>query len=143
MHDEVEAYLTQHSSMVLSYEFDGEVRAATTCYALAEHLTVYFFVFRDSEKHRAIIARSQVSAVIDDGFQIPMHGVELLGNAAIVSDEDERIGQRLLTARFPQLADAWSDERLLIATIEPQRVRVIDWTQGFGHSRHGVLTKLG
>jgi uncharacterized protein YhbP (UPF0306 family) len=141
MQDEVEAYLSTHRSMVLSYEFDGEVHAATTCYALAPDLTVYFFVFRDSEKHRAIIARPQVSVVVDDGFQIPMHGVELLGSAAIVHGDEAEAGQRLLSSRFPQLDGAWGDNRLLIAKVVPDRVRVIDWTQGLGHSRHTALEK--
>jgi uncharacterized protein YhbP (UPF0306 family) len=141
MQDEVEAYLGLHRSMVLSYEFEGEVRAATTCYALADRLTVFFFVFRDSEKHRAIVARAQISVVVDDGFQIPMHGVELLGNASIVAGEEAEVGQHLLTQRFPQLADVWNDNRLLIAKVAPERIRVIDWTQGFGHSRHAAVTK--
>jgi len=129
--------------MVLSYLCDGEVRAATTCYALADHLVAYFFVFRDSEKHRAIRIQPQVSAVVDDGFMIPMHGVELLGRAMIASGEDVRVGQQLLGRRFPQLAEALNDERVLIAKLEPERIRVIDWTQGFGHSRHGTVTKPG
>ena len=141
MQDEVEAYLSTHRSMVMSYEFDGEVRAATTCYALAPNLVVYFFVFRDSEKHRAITARPQVSVVVDDGFQIPMHGVELLGGASIVDEDEAEIGQRLLSSHFPQLEAAWSDNRLLIAKVVPERVRVIDWTQGLGHSRHTTLDK--
>ena len=141
MQDEVESYLAEHRSMVLSYQCDGEVHAATCCYALAENLVVYFFVFRDSEKHRAIRARPQVAAVVDDGFTIPMHGVELLGRASVVSDDEARAGQRLLSRRFPQLADAWNDERVLIAKLEPERIRVIDWTQGFGHSRHGTVNK--
>ncbi|MBI4515562.1 MAG: pyridoxamine 5'-phosphate oxidase family protein [Deltaproteobacteria bacterium] len=139
MQDEVEAYLATHRSMVLSYEFQGEVRAATTCYALAEPLSVYFFVFRDSEKHRAIAARPQVSVVVDDGFQIPMHGVELLGDASIVAGDETVLGQHLLTQKFPQLADVWADQRLLIAKLEPQRIRIIDWTQGLGHSRHAAV----
>ncbi len=143
MQDEVAAYLSTHSSMVLSYEFAGEVRAATTCYALAEPLTVYFFVFRGSEKHRAILARPQVSMVVDDGFQIPMHGVELLGNVSIAGDEEVPLGQQLLTRRFPQLASAWGDNRLLIAKLEPDRIRVIDWTQGLGQSRDASVTRRG
>jgi uncharacterized protein YhbP (UPF0306 family) len=141
MQDEVAAYLQEHRSMVLSYQCEGEVRAATICYALAEPLMVYFFVFRGSEKHRAILERPQVSAVVDDGFQIPMHGVELLGRARVVSGEEALLGQRLLSERFPQLQSVWGDERLLIAKVEPERIRVIDWTQGFGHSRHADVTK--
>ena len=143
MRDEVEAYLSTHRSMVLSYLYDGEVRAATTCYALADNLVVYFFVFRDSEKHRAIVVRPQVSVVVDDGFQIPMHGVELIGNASVVKGDRVRLGRQLLSQRFPQLDDAWGDERLLIARMEPERVLVIDWTRGIGQSRDASLTPSG
>lgn len=141
MQDEVAQYLQDHRSLVLSYEFDGEVRAATTCYALGDDFTVYFFMFRDSEKHLAIQSRPQVSAVIDDGFTIPMHGVELLGDAAVVKGHAAALGRRLLTERFPPLADAWGDDRVLIAALRPDRIRVIDWTQGLGHSRHAAVTR--
>jgi uncharacterized protein YhbP (UPF0306 family) len=141
MQDEVEAYLSEHRSMVLSYQFEGEVRAATTCYALADRMVVYFFVFRGSEKHRAIVSNPRVSVVVDDGFQIPMHGVELLGSATVVEGDEIGLGQHLLTQRFPQLADAWGDDRLLIAKVEAERIRVIDWTQGLGHSRHSAVHK--
>ncbi len=140
MRDEVEGYLSNHRSMVLSYLYEGEVRAATTCYALADDLVVYFFVFRDSEKHRAILARPQVSIVVDDGFQIPMHGVELIGNASIAQGHRIRLGQQILSQRFPQLDDAWGDERLLIARVLPERIRIIDWTRGLGQSRDAALT---
>jgi len=39
------------------------------------------------------------------------------------------------------LAEAWNDERVLIAKLEPARIRVIDWTQGFGHSRHRTVER--
>src|SRR5438128_1391597 len=72
MIDEVEEYLRQRRSMVMATQVDGEVRASTTCFALGEGMTVYFFVFRDSLKHRGIVESPQVSLVVDDGFMVPM-----------------------------------------------------------------------
>src|SRR5664279_4072552 len=85
MTDEIKDYLRQRHSMVLATQLEGEVRAATTCFALGDNLTLYFFVFRDSVKHRGILQSPQIAAAIDDGFMIPMRGVEMIGTAEVVS----------------------------------------------------------
>lgn len=135
MIDEVEEYVSRHGSMVLATQVKGEVRAATTCFALGEHLTVYFFAFRDSMKHVGISERPQVSLVIDDGFNVPMRGVEIIGSAVVVSGAERRYGQELLTERFPDLQSVWADPRILIVRVTPERVRFTDWTHGIGQSR--------
>src|SRR5262245_45771956 len=72
MLDEIRDYRRQRHSMVLATRLEDEVRAATTCFALDDALHLYFFVFRDSVKHRGILQSSQVAAAIDDGFTVPM-----------------------------------------------------------------------
>ena len=139
MIDEVEDYLRRRHSMVLATQLDGEVRASTACFALGEHMTVYFFVFRDSIKHRGILQSRQVAVAIDDGFTIPMRGVEMIGTAAVIDGSERRRGRELLTKRFPDLESAWDDPRILIVRFTPDRVRFTDWTQGAGHSREASI----
>jgi general stress protein 26 len=139
MIDEVEAYLLQRHSMVLATYLDGEPRAATAGYAVGEHMAIYFFVFRDSVKHRGIQQSPHVSLVVDDGFQVPMRGVEIIGSAEVVSDAEQRHGQALLTQRFPGLVGVWEDPRILIVRVTPERVRYTDWTHGVGQSSEASL----
>jgi general stress protein 26 len=141
MIDEVEEYLRQRRSMVLATQLEGEVRASTTCFAVGERMNIYFFVFRDSVKHRGIVERPQVSLVIDDGFMVPMRGVEILGTAQVVTGSEQHRGQELLTKRFPELESVWDDPRILIVHVTPDRVRYTDWSHGVGHSREASLTR--
>ena len=139
MRDEVEEYLQQHQSMVIATQVDGEVRGSTTCFALDEHMNLYFFAFRESVKHRGVMQSPQVSVVVDDGFMIPMRGVEILGRATVVSGPDRRRGEELLTARFPDLKGVWDDPRIVVICVVPDRVRYTDWRHGLGHSREAAL----
>jgi general stress protein 26 len=139
MIDEVEEYLSKRHSMVLAVHLDGEVRASTACFALGENMKIYFLVFRGTVKHRGIMQNAQVSLVIDDGFNIPMRGVEIIGSAEVVDDAERRHGEELLTQRFPDLRSVWDDPRILIVRVMPDRVRYTDWTHGVAHSREASL----
>jgi general stress protein 26 len=143
MFDTAEAYVRQRSSMVIATRVDGEVRAATGCFAVGEGLEIYFFVFRDSVRHRGISENPQVALVVDDGFTIPMRGVEIIGRAAVVTDVERQRGQALLSERFPELKEAWDDPRILIVRVTPDRVRFTDWTQGIGQSRETEVPQHG
>jgi general stress protein 26 len=139
MIDEIREYLAQRHSMVLATYLEGEARASTACFALGDQMTIYFMVFRDSVKHRGVTQSPQVSVVIDDGFRIPMRGVEIIGTAEVVSGQERRRGQELLTERFPDLRSVWDDPRILIVRVTPSRVRYTDWTHGIGQSREASL----
>jgi len=143
MVEEIRAYLRQRHSMVLATRLEGEVRAATTCFALDKDLRLYFFVFHDSVKHRGILQNPQVAAAIDDGFMVPMRGVEMIGTAEIVNGAERRRGQALLAQRFPDLESVWDDPRILIVRVTPDRVRFTDWAHGVGHSRETTIAPPG
>ncbi len=134
MIDDVEVYVRERRSMVLATHLDGEVRASSVCFAVDEGLVIYSFVFHGSIKSRGITQTPQVALVIDDGFSIPMRGVEIIGAAVVVEGAERRRGQELLTERFPELKEVWGDPRILVVRIVPDRVRFTDWTHGFGHS---------
>lgn len=125
--------------MVLATQVDGEVRGATTCFALDEQMNIYFFAFRESVKHRGVVQSPQVSLVVDDGFTIPMRGVEILGTAEVISGPERRRGEELLTVRFPDLKGVWDDPRILVIRVTPDRVRYTDWRHGLGHSREAAM----
>jgi uncharacterized protein YhbP (UPF0306 family) len=137
---EVEAYLRQRRSMVLATHLDGEVRAASFCFAVGDEMKIYSFVFQNSFKHRGILQNPQVSVVVDDGFCVPMRGVEIIGTATIVEGAERRHAQELLTKRFPELAGVWEDPRILTVRVSPDRVRFTDWTHGVGQAREASIT---
>jgi uncharacterized protein YhbP (UPF0306 family) len=139
MIDAVEEYIRQRHSMVLATQVDGEVRASTACFAVGDHMDIYFLVFRGSVKHRGVLQSTQVSLIIDDGFMVPMRGVEIIGAAEVVEGDEREHGQELLTKRFPDLREVWDDPRILIIRVKPDRVRYTDWTHGVGQSREASL----
>lgn len=141
MIDEVEEYVREHRSMVVATNLDGEVRASTTGYALGDEMMLYFMVFEGNVKHRGIVQHPQVSVVIDDGFMVPMRGVEVIGVAEVVKERSERHqAQVLLTRRFPALESIWDDPRILIVRVRADRLRFTDWAHGAGASREASLT---
>ncbi len=141
MFDEVEVYLRQRQSMVIATRVGGEVRAATVCYAIGRDLKIYFFAFRDSIKHRGIVQSPQVALVVDDGFTIPMRGIEIIGSAAVVTGSERQHAQTLLSERFRQLEEAWDDPRILVIGVTPDRIRFTDWTKGIGQSHEAAVPR--
>ena len=139
MIDEVEEYIRGHHSMVLATMLDGEVRASTACFAVGDRLRLYFLVFAGTVKHRGLTQHPQVSLVIDDGFRIPMRGVEIIGRAVVVSGAERRFGEKLLADRFPDLKAVWNDPRIVIVRVTPERIRYTDWTYAIGQSRETVI----
>jgi len=139
--NELEQYIKQRRSMVLATLVDGEVRAATTGFAVGDDLAIYFQMFRDSVKHRGIAQHRQVSLTIDDGFTVPMRGVEVIGIANIIEGAERQMAEALLTRRYPELETVWSDPRILIVRVRPERVRFTDWTHGIGHSREARVER--
>ena len=140
MIEEAEEYLRQRGSMVLATNLDGEVRASTAGFAVGGNMAIYFLVFQGTVKHRGISQNPQVSLVVDDGFTVPMRGVEIIGTAEVVHGAERGHGQELLTKRFPDLRSVWDDPRILIVRVTPDRVRYTDWTHAIGQSREASLT---
>jgi general stress protein 26 len=139
MTDEVEQYIRERRSMVLATMVDGEVRTSTAGFAVGENMQLYFFVFAGSIKHRGVQQHSRVSLVIDDGFRVPMRGVEILGEAKVVTGAERRHGEKLLSERFTDLQAVWNDPRILIVRVTPERIRYTDWTYAVGQSRETIV----
>jgi len=143
MKDEVEQYIRDHQSMVLATSLEGEVRASTACFALGDGMRIYSLIFAGTVKHRGVAHSPQVSLVIDDGFRVPMRGVEIIGRAEVVTGAEREYGEQLLTQRFPNLQAVWTDPRILIIRITPERIRYTDWTYAVGQSRETIIEPHG
>ena len=142
MIDEVEAYIRERQSMVLAMHLDDEVRASTACYAVGDDMNLYSLIFAGSVKHRGVLQHPHVSLVIDDGFRIPMRGVEILGRAEVLTGEAREYGEALLAERFPALDCVRDDPRILVLRVTPERVRYTDWTFAIGRSRETKVVPL-
>ncbi|MCK6556101.1 pyridoxamine 5'-phosphate oxidase family protein [Candidatus Binatia bacterium] len=142
MIDEVEAYIRERQSMVMAMALDDEVRASTACYAVGDDMNLYSLVFAGSVKHRGVLQQPTVSLVIDDGFRIPMRGVEIIGRAEVLTGEAREYGEALLSERFPALDCVRDDPRILIIRVTPERVRYTDWTFAIGRSRETKVVPL-
>lgn len=142
MIDEVEAYIRERQSMVVAMQLDGEVRASSACYVVGEDMNLYSLVFAGGVKHRGVTQHPRVSLIIDDGFRIPMRGVEILGRAEVLTGEARDYGEALLAQRFPALECVRDDPRILIIRVTPERVRYTDWTYAIGRSRETKVVPL-
>lgn len=135
LHDRIQTYLQAHRSMVFAATADGEQIGATTCYVADDDLVVYGFVFQGSDKFRAIEAGAPIALVIDEGFTIPMRGLEYHGRGEFIDGEADAAAARdLLQGTFPKLANVWGHPAVVLTRIRPDRITLIDWTEKLGHS---------
>lgn len=143
LHARIRAYLGDHRSMVFAAAVDGQQVASTTCYVADDDLTVYGFVFKGSDKHRAVSAGVPIALVVDEGFTIPMHGAEVYGRAEFVEGEAEVLRvQALLAGTFPKLQNVWGHPAVQLIRVRPERITLIDWTVRLGHSETLTLTPI-
>lgn len=135
LHDKILAYLKSHQSMVFAATADGEQIGSTTCYVADDDLTIYGFVFKGSDKFQAVEASAPITLAIDEGFTIPMHGIEFHGRGEFIDgDADTQRAQELLQNTFPKLANVWGHPAVVLIRIRPERITLIDWTVRLGHS---------
>ena len=134
LHARVQAFLAAHKSMVFASAADGQQFASSTCYVADDDLNIYGFVFKGSDKFQAIEAGTLLALVIDDGFTVPMHGLEYHGRGEFVSDADAEHAKALLESTFPKLANVWAHPAVVLVRVRPERITLIDWTVRLGHS---------
>ncbi len=135
LQDRILTYLKEHRSMVFTTTADQAMVASTTCYVADDDLTIYGFVFKGSDKYQAVAAGAPIAVVIDEGFTIPMHGVEYQGHAEFIDGEaDTTFAQELLAGTFPKLNNVWGHPAVVLIRIRPERITLIDWTEKLGHS---------
>lgn len=133
--------MASHNVMTLAtVRPDGWPQATTVAY-VNDGLTLYFACDPDGQKVANIRLNDKVSATIDRDYPDwnQIRGLSLGGNAAVVTDQDERLrAQDLLRRKFPQWAEMPEPEDpALIAFVKvvPKVISILDYTKGFGHTR--------
>lgn len=126
--------MTARRSMTLALSHASGPIASTTCFAFDRDLRVFFFVFRKSDKEDALIRTPRASIVIDEGFQIPMKGLEIVGEVTFLDGTAEVPARSALETRYPKLQNVWGHPLVHLAVLTPKRIRLIDWTTRLGFS---------
>ena len=131
--------LNAHRLMAIStLRPDGWPQTTIVGYA-NEGFTIYFLIFRSSQKLANIRHDKRVSlAVVGDLRDLSQAtAVYSAAHASEVTDPDERArGWRVLVARHPNLRDFKLPERTKAALIkaECKHISVIDYRKGLGHT---------
>ncbi len=134
----IEDYLKIHKKMTLATaSADGQPIAHTVQF-VSEGSKVYFFTKPQARKVANIIKNKRVAFAVDQEYDDwnNIQGVQLMGIASIIEDEDEKMRVfGLLKQKFAQLAKAPDEfaKRHHIIRIDPAQGRFIDNTVSFGH----------
>lgn len=131
--------LDSHRMMAIStVRPDGWPQTTIVGYA-NQGWTIYFSIFRNSQKYSNIALDDRVSVAVasEPSYVSDIKAVYAGAHAAEVTDPDERqLAWRLLTERHPNLADfsppGETDEAIMRATCK--YVSVVDYSQGIGHT---------
>lgn len=131
--------LNDHRMMAIStVRPDGWPQTTMVGYA-NEGWTVYFLIFRSSQKFKNIATDDRVSIAVssDTSFLGEIKAVYAGAHAAEVTDDAERRrAWELLIERHPNLADFGlpDDEATALMRASCKYVSVLDYSKGFGHS---------
>ena len=135
-------WIKTHQSMVIAGDLpQAGAYAAPTCYVPAPDGGIYFFVFKDSEKHHLVTGDKPFCLVIDEGFQIPFQGLELRGLARVLAGEEAQAAQTALAGTFPKLGNVWGHPAVLVCHFAPQQALWHDWNVKVGHTETWLAEK--
>jgi hypothetical protein len=142
------AILSKTGDLTLaSVRSDGTPHATTVSFA-SEELVLYAAIGIDSQKAHNIRRDPRVSVTVNAPYQdwSEIRGMSIDAVADIISAPHEvREASERLLARFPQYARfiagtgvvPWPG--MLFIRISPHAISLLDYTQGFGHTRHFVV----
>lgn len=131
--------LDSHKTMALStLRPDGWPQTTIVGYA-NDGLTIYFLIFRTSQKLANIRRDRRVSLAVggDPNELSQLTAVYAAAHASEVTDPEERAhGWRILISRHPELIDFEPPERTQAAMIKAacEHVSVLDYRKGPGHT---------
>ena len=126
---------------------DGMPHASTVNFA-NEELVIYAAIGIDSQKAHNIRLDPRVSLTVNAPYQdwSEIRAMSIDAAAEIISAPQQvREASELLLARFPQYARFVADTGtvpwpgMLFIRIVPHAISLLDYTQGFGHTRHFVV----
>lgn len=140
---EIEVFLAAHHTVSLATVDDqGAPHAANVLYAL-DGLVLYWMSDTETRHSRHIEARHRVTATVApdyDDFRL-IHGLQIFGTARRLAGVESLATTRRMVSRYGFLAELANGPAALRAAfekagfycLEPERITLIDNTQGFGH----------
>jgi nitroimidazol reductase NimA-like FMN-containing flavoprotein (pyridoxamine 5'-phosphate oxidase superfamily) len=136
--------LNQHRMMTIStVRPDGWPQTTMVGYA-NDGWSVYFLIFRDSQKFANIGRDDRVALAVsaEPSSLGAIKAVYAGGHAAEVEDPEERVrAWQLLLERHPNLGEFGlpDDSRTALMRVKCKYVSVLDYSQGIGHSEELVV----
>jgi uncharacterized protein YhbP (UPF0306 family) len=140
---EIEAFLAAHHTVSLATVDDqGLPHAANVLYAL-DGLALYWMSDTNTRHSRHIEARLRVTATVAPDyadFRL-IRGLQIFGTARRLASGESLATARRMVSRYGFLAELANGPAALRAAfekagfycLEPERITLIDNTQGFGH----------
>ena len=140
--------LNDHQQMAIStVRPDGWPQTTIVGYA-NDGWTLYFLIFRDSQKFANIRRDDRVSVAVsgESSFLGEIKAVYAGAHAAEVSDQAERErAWKLIMERHPNLADfgAPDDSQTALMRARCKYVSMLDYSKGIGHSENLIVDEAG
>ncbi len=110
-------------------------------------LKLYFVSIPKTQKVVNLVENPAVALAINgaDRGRDEVMGVQYYGRAAPVTDHEtiERIKTRFFDKYFYEDAAHWYGTRVLFYEVRPERVDLVDYSQGFGHKDTLVFDGAG
>ena len=150
---EIEAFLAAHHTVSLATVDDqGLPHAANLLYAL-DGLALYWMSDTETRHSRHIAVRPRVAATVApdySDFRL-IRGLQIFGTARRLAGGESIATGRRMVSRYGFLAQLANGPAALRAAfekagfycLEPERITMIDNTQGFGHKETLELTGRG
>ncbi len=123
---------------IATVQDDGYPHATTVSF-VNDGLAIYFGTSSQSRKAANIEHCDKISLTINKDYSDweNIQGLAILGTATIVSDpvEQRRIGN-LMFKKYPEVQQymAAGTESVALFRIDPKRISLLDYRQGFGHT---------
>lgn len=136
----IAAILTEGKDMTIAtVRPDGAPQATTVSYA-SDGVIIFFGCGESSQKAQNLLHDHRVAVTVNLPYQdwAQIRGLALSGRARRLSDSEEiQRAALLFLVKFPEIAQYVSapDDGLAYFQIEPEIVSILDYRQGFGHTK--------
>jgi uncharacterized protein YhbP (UPF0306 family) len=133
----IEQYMGQcRACTIATAGADGQPAASTVFFKNAG-LNIFFNTWSDSQKVGNLARDPRVAITMQQDGPIPkgdkgIKGIQYIGKARVVQDEGAAGVPQAVLARHRAFNSAKSGQSVIIA-VSPQRIYMVDYSQGFRH----------
>lgn len=129
---------------------DGSPHASTVNFA-SDNMTLYAAISIDGGKAHDLNGETRVALTVNAPYDTwnEIQGMSVEGQAAFITDPQElSLASALLLLKLPDYARIIADPRVLpwpgmiFIRITPEKVSLLDYTKGFGHTEAFDLRRL-